>query len=160
LTIIVSYRGAREALETQTSGEALKQVQSVAQNIDTYVDRVAVLPRTLAARQEAVKGDEYTLDLLAQVLDALPPDEAWGVYVVFDHRPPSAANSMIWVDRNSMPEGLHPKGGYRDRDLPWYAEPKRTGKLYISEPYFDKGGSNTEIVSVTQPFTDADGNFL
>ena len=31
--------------------------------------------------------------------------------------------------------------------------------MYISEPYFDAGGSEAEIVSVTVPFYSADGKF-
>src|ERR1700748_788399 len=53
LTIVFSYLRARKTVETQTSADAQKVTQSYAQQLDSYVDRVAVVPRTIAARQEA-----------------------------------------------------------------------------------------------------------
>jgi PAS domain S-box-containing protein len=161
LTVLASYYGARSAVEQQTSAEAQKEVQSYAQNMDVDIDRVAVLPRSIAARMEAVQNsmDQYTLPLLVRLLDSIPPEDAFGVYVVTDSKPASDPNSMVWVDRNSLPNPVKPAGGYRDRNLEWYAEAKKTGKIYISQPYFDEGGSNAEIVSVTKPFVDKDGNF-
>ena len=35
--------------------------------------------------------------------------------------------------------------------------PKTTGKLYVTEPYYDDGGSNIAMVSVTRPVTDETG---
>jgi len=161
LTVLVSYFGAHNAVEQQTSAEAQKEVQAYAQSMDVDIDRVAVLPRAIAARMEAVQqsADVYTLPLLAHLLDSVPPEDAFGVYVAIDAKPASDPNSMIWVDRNSLPNAVKPTGAYRDRNLDWYREPKRTGKLYISPPYFDAGGSNTEIISVTKPFVDKNGVF-
>ena len=55
-TIAVSYDAARHALEQQTNTEAVKQVQSTAVTLDSYVDRVAVLVDAIEARQEASDG--------------------------------------------------------------------------------------------------------
>jgi len=41
----------------------------------------------------------------------------------------------------------------------WYAGARRDGKLHVTEPYFDDGGSNITMVSVTRP-VDAAGRFL
>lgn len=161
ITIFVSYLGARRIVEQQTSADAQGQAQSDAEQMDIYVDRVGILPRSLAARQEAA-GDgasEFTGPLLSHLLDSLPEDEAFGIYVVFDKAPPSDPKSMIWVDRKSLPHAVNPPGGYRDRSLEWYAAAKKTGKLHISEPYFDSG-SNTEIISVTRPILSASEDFI
>lgn len=53
ITIWFSYSQARKALEQQSNAEALKQVQSTADQFDAYLDRVAVLPRAITARKEA-----------------------------------------------------------------------------------------------------------
>ena len=161
LTVLASYYGARTAIEQQTSAEAQKEVQSYAENMDVDIDRVAVLPRAIAARMEAVRKDmdAYTLPLLAHLLDSVPSEDAYGIYVAFDSKPASDPESMVWVDRGSLPNALKPAGGFRDRDLEWYSGAKRTGKVYITLPYFDAGGSNQEIVSVTKPFADKSGNF-
>src|SRR5690242_8837650 len=84
LTILVSYLSARRLVEQQTSADAAKEAQSDADKIDNYVDLVAALPRAVAAREEAVAGGagEFTLPLLAHLLDSTPDEQAFGMYVV------------------------------------------------------------------------------
>ena len=161
ITIWFSYVQARNALEQQSNAEALKQVQSTADQFDAYLDRVAVLPRAITARKEATGLSEAAsgiVPFLARLLDSLPPEEAFGVYLAKDGVT-TWPDAMPWVDRNSFPRALQPNAGPRNRSKEWYAGAKRTGQMYISEPYFDAGGSNTEIVSVTLPFYDAAGKF-
>ncbi len=161
ITIWFSYSQARNALEQQSNAEALKQVQSTADQFDAYLDRVAVLPRAITARKEASGMSEAAsgiVPFLARLLDSLPPEESFGVYLAKEGVT-TGPDAMPWVDRNSFPQALQPKAGPRDRSKEWYAGAKRTGQMYISEPYFDTGGSNAEIVSVTLPFYDAAGKF-
>ena len=162
VTILVTYSGARTAVEAQTNADAQKEAQNDSRNIDAYLDRVAVMPRSLAAREQAVKSgaSEYTLPLLVQMLESLPPDSAYGAYVAFEATTANGPQSMTWVDRASLPHPRVPPLASRDRRLEWYAAPQRTGQLQISEPYFDTGGSNVQIVSVTQPIMDPTGKFL
>ena len=160
VTIWFSYSQARNALEQQSNTEALKQVQSTADQFDAYLDRVAVLPRAITARKEATGGGAASgiVPFLARLLDSLPPEEAFGVYLAPEDAT-SGPDAMPWVDRNSAPNALQPRGGPRDRTKEWYAGAKSTGQLNISEPYFDAGGSDAEIVSVTTPFYSKDGKF-
>jgi len=160
VTIWFSYSQARNALEQQSNAEALKQVQSTADQFDAYLDRVAVLPRAITARKEAMDSEPASsiVPFLARLLDSLPPEEAFGVYLSRESSM-TGPDAMPWVDRNSMPKALEPKAGPRDRSKEWYAGARRTGQMYISEPYFDAGGSETEIVSVTVPFYSASGKF-
>jgi PAS domain S-box-containing protein len=160
ITIWFSYSQARSALEQQSNAEALKQVQSTADQFDAYLDRVAVLPRAITARKEATGGGEASgiVPFLARLLDTLPSEEAFGVYLATDGVT-TGPDAMPWVDRNSYPKVLEPKGGPRDRSKEWYIGPQKNGQLYISEPYFDAGGSDAEIVSVTTPFYSASGKF-
>ena len=160
ITIWFSYSQARKALEQQSNAEALKQVQSTADQFDAYLDRVAVLPRAITARKEAAGPGEASsiVPFLARLLDSLSTEEALGVYLAKEGVT-AGPDAMPWVDRNSIPEALQPKAGPRDRSKDWYAGAQRTGKLHISEPYFDTGGSEAEIVSVTIPFFDETGKF-
>lgn len=160
ITIWFSYSQARNALEQQSNAEALKQVQSTADQFDAYLDRVAVLPRAISARKEASGGDVASgvVPFLARLLDSLPPEEAFGVYLAKEGVT-TGPDAMPWVDRNSYPKALEPKGGPRDRSKEWYTGPQRTGQISISEPYFDAGGSDAELVSVTVPIYDAAGKF-
>jgi PAS domain S-box-containing protein len=160
ITIWFSYSQARNALEQQSNAEALKQVQSVVDQFDAYLDRVAVLPRAITARKEATGGDAASgiVPFLARLLDSLPTEEAFGVYLAAEGIT-TGPDAMPWVDRNSYPKVLEPKAGPRDRSKDWYAGPQKSGQMYISEPYFDAGGSDAEIVSVTIPFYSPAGKF-
>ncbi|HTW68226.1 MAG TPA: response regulator [Bryobacteraceae bacterium] len=160
VTIWFSYSQARNALEQQSNTEALKQVQSTADQFDAYLDRVAVLPRAITARKEAMDNEPASsiVPFLARLLDSLPPEEAYGVYLARDGVT-TGPDAMPWVDRDSMPKALQPAAGPRNRSKEWYAGAQRTGQMYISEPYFDTGGSNAEIVSVTVPFYSPSGKF-
>ncbi len=165
ITIWFSYSQSRNVLEQQSNAEALKQVQSTADQFDAYLDRVAVLPRAITARKEATGGEAASGDaasgivpFLSRLLDSLPPEEAFGVYLAKEGVT-TGPEAMPWVDRNSFPKALQPQAGPRDRSKEWYAGAQRTKQMYISEPYFDAGGSEAEIVSVTLPFYTADGKF-
>jgi PAS domain S-box-containing protein len=160
ITIWFSYSQSRNVLEQQSNAEALKQVQSTADQFDAYLDRVAVLPRAITARKEATGGEAASgiVPFLSRLLDSLPPEEAFGVYLAREGVT-TGPDAMPWVDRNSFPQVLKPRAGPRDRSKEWYAGAERTRQMYISEPYFDAGGSEAEIVSVTLPFYTADGKF-
>ena len=140
-------------MEQQSNAEALKQVQSTADQFDAYLDRVAVLPRAITARKEAAGGEAASgiVPFLSRLLDSLPPEEAFGVYLAREGVT-TGPDAMPWVDRNSFPASSEAEAGPRDRSKEWYAGAKRTGQMYISEPYFDAGGSEAEIVSVTLPY--------
>ncbi len=160
ITIWFSYSQARNAIEQQSNAEALKQVQSTADQFDAYLDRVAVLPRAIAARKEATGGDAASgiVPYLSRLLESMPPEEAFGVYLAKEDTS-TGPDAMPWVDRNSLPKALLPAAGPRNRSKEWYAGAKRSGQMYITEPYFDKGGSDAEIVSVTLPIYGQDGKF-
>jgi PAS domain S-box-containing protein len=159
VAILVAYRTGRADLEQQAVAEALKQVQATAQTMDSYLDRVAVLPRSVAARQEVVGAeiDSRTIPFLAHLLDSLPPEEAFGIYLAFPPSPDNPQPRMAWVDRNSFPNHL---GKVRDQSLPWFQEAVKTGKIFVSEPYLDKDCSGITLVSVTKPFYDQQARLI
>src|SRR2546422_7718475 len=118
-----------------------------------------MLPRSIAARQEALQGEpnSSTMPFLSHLLEGIPQDAAYGVYEAFERKRYSDAFSMPWVDRKSFPNGVTVKYDYHAAG--WYKGAKDSGHLFISEPYFDRGGSNITKVSITQPFFADDGRF-
>src|SRR5262249_50314630 len=156
-TAWLDYTSSRAALEEQTDGEARKQVQAAAQDIDDFVSKVAILPYSLAARQKEIgAGAEGLVPYLVQLLHAAPP-EVYGGYVAFEDKKWSDPYSMPWVDRKSWPYTTRLLYDFHEAKQEWYNGPKRTGKLYVTEPYYDEGGSDITMVSVTLPVFDARG---
>ena len=160
LTVGFNYETRRQSVEQELNATALDHIQNTAQNIDAYIDRVAMLPRGIAARQEALQGepDSSTMPFLSHLLDGIPPEEAYGVYEAFEHKRYTDAFSMPWVDRKSFPNGVRVTYDYHNAD--WYKGAKESGNLFISEPYFDRGGSNITMVRITKPFFAPDGGLL
>lgn len=156
-TIWVSYDTARRGLEQQTRSEAIKQVQATASALDSYVDRVGVLIRGIAARQESIgrEPDEKTIAYLSHLLDTIGPEEAYGVYLAFSDSA-GDVRAMQWVDRLSQPNPVTSEDDHRNAALEWYQGPIKSGKLHVSEPFFDRDGSLTLLVSVTRPFFDSE----
>jgi PAS domain S-box-containing protein len=157
LTIVLNYENRRKTVEAESNAVALDHIQNTAQNIDAYIDRVAMLPRSISARRESLTGGAKTntMSFLSHLLEAIPQEEAYGVYEAFEHMRFSEAQSMPWVDRKSLPNGVQVKYDYHEAD--WYKGAKESGSLYITEPYFDSGGSNITLVSITKPFFDSKG---
>ena len=89
------------------------------------------------------------------LLDTISPEEAYGVYVAFGDDA-GGVRDMQWVDRISQPNAVQTSSEYRNTGLEWYQGPVKTGKLHVSEPFFDRDGSLTLLLSVTKPFFDAD----
>lgn len=46
------------------------------------------------------------------------------------------------------------------KDCEWYEKPKNSGRMSYSEPYYDGGGSNITMVSVTMPVYDKANKFV
>ena len=160
LTVGFNYETRRRSVDQELNATALDHIQSTAQNIDAYIDRVAMLPKGIAARQESLNGvpNSTTIPFLTHLLDAVPPEDAYGVYEAFERKHYTDDLAYPWVDRKSTPGPVLPKYDYHDTE--WYKGAKQTGSLFISEPYFDRGGSNITMVSVAKPFFDATGDLL
>src|SRR5262245_26504178 len=95
-TAWIDYRASQAALEEQTDGEARKQVQAAAQDLDDFVGKVAILPSSIAARQKAIgpEPDPLLLPYLVQLLQEAPP-EGYGVYLAFVGK--------YWAEPDSVP---------------------------------------------------------
>ena len=161
--ILFAYRSARADLIARTKQSALAEVEVHAIEIDAMVGRVASLVTTMAAVQ-GLRGPDPAPDVmleLRRIMDSFPANEVFGAYYTFDNADYRDQMSMPWIDRNSYPEATINKNDYHI-DQPstiWYWGPKKSGKLTVSEPYFDGGGSDVTMLSVNAPVLGPEGQF-
>lgn len=162
--VLLNYTASRDLILRQTNSEALVEVRMHATEIGMLVGRVAALAQSMAVRQSLVgrEPSPQVYDELRGLLDRFAPEEVFGVFYTFegvDHRDPK---SMPWVDRNSYPDRVINQNAYDQDDAQsqWYWGPKKSRQVFFTEPYFDEGGSDVTMFSVTAPLLDAGGDFL
>ena len=156
LGLLVSLGCTTVGQSGRTEADATLEVQEAARLLDDWVGRVALLPLGTAVRQQMIgpDPDANVIDYLAAMLAAMPREDVYGLYLAFEHKTWSEPLAMPWVDRKSWPRATIVEYDYHDPKQEWYNGPKQTGKPYITEPYFDDGGSNITMVSVTRPIRD------
>ncbi len=162
LTVWFNYRAGRKELVQETNSRAIADVRTAARRLDDFIARIAMLPRSTASRQQ-VLGDEpdpKMVPLMAQLLTQIPVDEVYGLAMAFEGQRWQDNDAISWVDRKSWPNEIKMAHDYHAEKQEWYVEPKRTGAFYVSEPYFDKGGSNITMVTLSVPMYDAKSNFI
>ena len=78
LTVGFNYETRRRSVDSELNATALDHIQNTAQNIDAYIDRVAMLSKSIAARQESLNGEPNatTIPFLTHLLEAVPPEDA------------------------------------------------------------------------------------
>ncbi|MEX2262265.1 MAG: response regulator [Bryobacteraceae bacterium] len=158
----INYFNRRGAIEESINVEAMQSVQVAARVLDDFVARSAMLPLSIASRQQTIgrEPDGKTIAFLAQLMAATPVDEAYGVYIAFDHKRWPQPNAMPWVDRKSYPNPVVLSYDYHDPKWEWFNGPKKSGRLHVTEPYFDEGGSDVTMVSINRPVVDASGGLI
>ncbi len=161
--ILFAYRSARTQLIEQTKQSAMAEVNFHAEEIDARVGRVAALVTAMAVVQSE-RGSEPPADILDELrrtIESFPPSEVFGVYYAFDNRPYTDPMAMPWIDRKNYPRptivqyDIHAEGPGTE----WYFGPKKAGKLCLTEPYFDEGGSEITMLSVNAPLVGEGGRF-
>ncbi len=162
VTSWLNYRSSRRIIEQQTNTEALKQVEAAAEDLDGFIRRVGMLPIAIASRQKIIgaRPDAGTVPFLAALLEGVPPEEIFGVYLAFEGMRWDEPFAMPWVDRTSFPNHNQVQYDYHDPKWDWYHVPKRTRKLNVTEPYYDAGGSEITMLSINVPILAEDGEFL
>jgi signal transduction histidine kinase/CheY-like chemotaxis protein len=156
---LTAFRSSRTALIAQVNAEGFTEVQTSANAVDEAVKRLAYVPRMLAAYQAGVgKQPQPQLEfIIRNLLRRIPSREIFGTYIAFDAKPWYDPAGMIWMDRTSWPVLRRADFDYHSRE--WYSGPEATRTLHLTEPYFDAGGSNITMVSITFPVL-LDGNFV
>ena len=162
LALWLNYQASRRQLILQTDRLAMQAVKNAAGRLDDYVRRVAQLPLTTAARQRVVghEPDPQMVEYLRALLPETPQHEVYGIYIAYEAMAASTRGSMPWMDRRHWPEMTVVQYDYHDEQQEWYAGARKSGKLHVTEPYFDAGGSDITMVSVTVPVNTSDGEFV
>ena len=154
-----SYLGGRELLLSQTSSEALRQVQDEVGNWDDLIDRVSMIPYAIASAESTSPGT-VTPPWIARLLETCPIKAVYGVYVYREAKHWKDPDAYVWVDRKSWPRAGHVAYDFHDQAQDWYSGARKSGGLHVTKPYFDAGGSEIEMISVTLPVLAPSGVFL
>ena len=161
---VANYISGRELLLEQTSSEARKEVRDEMGNWDDLVDRIAMYPIIIGATEVAssdpLNKTAVSAQWLASLLEQSPISSVYGLYMAreaMDWRDPA---SDIWVDRKSWPHAARLKYDFHDPSQDWYRGALETNGTHVTLPYFDEGGSDIEMISITRAVYDHQGRFL
>jgi len=159
---LANYYNSRELLLTQTSREALMEVRDEMGNWDDLVERVAMLPAVIGATEVSVKNNEgVTAPWLASLLDHSPGRAVYGLYMAREKRNWKDPLADIWVDRKNWPHGAMLQYDFHDSNQDWYRGAKEKNKgIHVTLPYFDEGGSDIDMISITKAVHDSSGKFI
>lgn len=159
---LANYYSSRELLLTQASREALMEVRNEVGNWDDLVERIAMLPAVIGATEVSVKNNRgVTAPWLASLLDHSPGRAVFGLYMARDGMDWKDPLSDIWVDRKSWPQAARLQYDFHDINQDWYRGAKAKNKgIHVTLPYFDEGGSDIDMISVSKAVHDASGKFI
>ncbi len=167
---ILTWFFVRRSLFQQVDTVAINQLQAAAASLDDRLDRLETLAESIARALAVHWGSNArppadASRLLESTLSSLTPEEATALYLAADGLPAGDPGSLTWFRRNSKSDKVQPGGPIRydfhkeSQVTAWYHKPKQTQKVFISEPYFDLGGSEESVISVTAPVIDPAGVF-
>ena len=158
---LANYFSGRELLLQQTSQEALKAVNDEINTMDDLVDRLAMYPEVIAASELATTNNEgVKVPWLSSLLKHSPIPAVYGLYIDRDCRDWRDPESNPWVDRKSWPNAAHLKYDFHNENQDWYRGAKEAKGIHVTQPYFDAGGSDIDMVSITKPVYSSQGTFL
>ncbi|MEI8079380.1 MAG: cache domain-containing protein, partial [bacterium] len=177
-TVSFNYARTRAIMVEEIDAAALKQIQIAATQIDDFLAKTATRAEMIAsheimrshpsatARLAGPQNDPELVPLLARMLKDTSEDEAYGLWFCADIGEPEApiptADPLVAVHRHSYPNRTAFPQAYLT-GIPaqeWYAGTRKTGKPHITEPYYDDGGGNISMVSLSQPCINAQGRFI
>ena len=158
---VANYFSGRELLLQQTSQEALRAVNDEINTMDDLVERMAMYPEVIAASEVAVENNEgVKVPWLSSLLKHSPMSAVYGLYIDRERRDWRDPEANPWVDRKSFPNAAHLKYDFHDESQDWYRGAKESKGLHVTQPYFDAGGSDIDMISITKPVYSHQGTFL
>ncbi|MEW6281806.1 MAG: response regulator, partial [Candidatus Eremiobacterota bacterium] len=156
-TVLLTYLLAYGIVTRQLEEEAMLQVDRAAALVDGVMRRTAAVTKSVASFQMSLQGrnrPEATLAFLRGMLGQMSSeheDDIYGVYVMLEELPWSDPDAVMWVDRGSFPGRVHIRYDYHEPQHDFYHGARaRPGRIHITEPYYDEGGSEVTMVSVTE----------
>jgi methyl-accepting chemotaxis protein len=174
-TVWFSYVRARQILVEQIDSAALKQLRTTTARLDDFLGKAATRAQMIASRQLALQRsmvaasgrafDPGLLSLLVRMLKDAPEDEAYGLWfcrTVAHDRGVREADLLAATHRHTWPNRtvFPPEYVATIPDQEWYSGPVKSGKPYMTEPYYDEGGGNTSMVSLSHPCFDERRNLV
>ena len=162
IALWMNYTASRQQLMEQTDARARLTVARAARELDDFIKRVSLLPLSTSTRQQVFgkTPDPQMIDYLRSLLERIPQDEAYGLYIAYEDMHYTDKGSMPWIDRKSFPEEATLQYDYHDPKQEWYFGAKTNRTMHITEPYFDAGGSDITMVSITHPVITKDNHFV
>ncbi|MFO0953359.1 MAG: cache domain-containing protein [Isosphaeraceae bacterium] len=172
LAALIFWLMTSHYVNQQASRKAEVEIDAVARSVVDFFDRAEVIVRGVASRQSTLgsQPDPDTIpilrDLLASIYTADRDDPVQGVYIAFEYRKANDPDALQWVDQHHWGTRSRVDYDYHDRhkDRQWYWGAKdlagQRDPTNVTEPYFDEGGGNSWMVSVTQPVVDPRGAFV
>jgi len=173
-TVWFSYVRARQIRVEEIDSAALREVRTAATRLDDFLAKAATRAQMIASRQLSVRAagespnqrpDPQFVPLLLRMLKDAPVDEAYGVWFcgpITKDGPPPPTDTLLATHRHTYPNRTPFSPDYLASipDQEWYAGARRSGKPYITEPYYDEGGGEASMVSLSHPCLDDQGQFI
>ena len=157
------YSASKQTLLTETQRAGQRLTEQTVHELELYIQQFANVSTVMAQRQLQLgkDPDAKIIPFLAGVLQS-QPKEIVSAYYSYDHRFPPDPKRLPIVTRTSYPKAEKVADDYNQHDShqEWYQLPKKTGRLSITEPYYDAGSVNTTMISVTVPLFDAQNRFF
>lgn len=159
LVLYIVSSTSNEAFRIQARRNMETEIKSLADQVEKHFDHAAQIASSIGAFQKR-RGKEPTaemMDHLRVLLESLPRDEVQGVYMAFEHLHHEHPNANQWYDWKFL--GKKETLGYNFHDCTqpgreWYCHAKAITdetSYNVTEPYFDTGGAEMELVSITRP---------
>ncbi len=147
----------------QNAGEyASIQLETSVRTLESNIEKLEVVPKAIAARQRVygTSPDPGMPAFIRDLMRQIPQSDIYGSYIYYDKKTPSDANSHYLIDRKSFPKLARVSYDWHNKDQRWWHGAIRTNKQFITDPYFDEGGSNILMVSMTRPVRTESGSLI
>lgn len=158
--LVTLYQYSKSNLLKTNEQNVQKQLSLMAEELEGKLKIAESSTQAIKAFQQPRGSEVLTTwePYLLNLLNAYPKDICYGTYFAYEDLKYNAKLACPGADRRS---GNTPLMGYDyHKDCEWYEMPKASGKMSYSEPYYDDGGSNITMVSVTMPVYGKDGKFV
>ncbi|MBO9541688.1 HAMP domain-containing protein [bacterium] len=158
---MVYYLKAAAMVEAQAEATARAQAQAAAARVQGELMRFSKVPFQVGQLVTSIPDLSFDqLDrYIKQSLTNTPADELYDLYFFYDDRGYRDPRSNATYTRASLPHRTPLNYDFHDPQQSWYALPKQTRQLSVTEPYFDAGSTEVPMVSVSLP-VERDGRFI
>lgn len=158
----LSYQSAAKAATETTQKWAVSQLEEASGQFDRTIAAARSYAQSIAARQQGIgtANDPTSLKFFGNLLKQTPEDQVFGVYFVSDQLAYNHPDAWRYITRTSWPKSAPTTYDHQAPDQLWYVTPKKTGKPFVTEPYYDDGSGNITMVSYTMPIYDGNQKLL